>query len=218
MDNFKSGDVVCNEKDVTNDSCDADVTPLPLQAEGGDETQSMSESLITGTKDSEGTSLSRLLKAAEKNDLEVLGRLISLEPELVHAADADGYTALHRACYGNHPEAAQALLTAGASVHARTADGWEPLHCACKWGALECAVLLINHDADVNSASEGGLTPVHLAASQPKSRALLEMLLWNPFANLQARSRAGDTPRDLAARHGPWVTLFDMVADEINVF
>lgn len=52
MDNFKSGDVVCNEKDVTNDSCDADVTPLPLQAEGGDETQSMSESLITGTKDS----------------------------------------------------------------------------------------------------------------------------------------------------------------------
>lgn len=103
-------------------------------------------------------------------------------------------------------------------MHARTADGWEPLHCACKWGALECAVLLINHDADVNSASEGGLTPVHLAASQPKSRALLEMLLWNPFANLQARSRAGDTPRDLAARHGPWVTLFDMVADEINVF
>ncbi|CAN7986749.1 unnamed protein product [Ixodes pacificus] len=162
--------------------------------------------------------LQRLLKAAEKNDVAELNRMLSENPSLVQAADSDGYTALHRACYANHPNAARALLAAGASVRARTADGWEPLHCACKWGALECAMALLQHDADPNSPSEGGLTPVHLAASQPSSRALLETLLWNPFADVRARSRAGDTPKDLAARHGPWASLFDIVADEINVF
>ncbi|CAN8015892.1 unnamed protein product, partial [Ixodes persulcatus] len=162
--------------------------------------------------------LQRLLRAAEKNDVAKLNRMLSEDPSLVQAADSDGYTALHRACYANHPNAARALLAAGASPRARTADGWEPLHCACKWGALECAMALLQHDADPNSPSEGGLTPVHLAASQPSSRALLETLLWNPFADVRARSRAGDTPKDLAARHGPWASLFDIVADEINVF
>ncbi|CAN7985626.1 unnamed protein product, partial [Ixodes hexagonus] len=162
--------------------------------------------------------LQRLLKAAEKNNVPELNRMLSEDPSLVRAADSDGYTALHRACYANHPDAAQALLVAGASVRARTADGWEPLHCACKWGALECAVVLLRHGADPNSPSDGGLTPVHLAASQPASRALLETLLWNPFADVHARSRAGDTPKDLAARHGPWASLFDIVADEVNVF
>lgn len=162
--------------------------------------------------------LQLLLKAAEKNNVSELNRILSEDPSLVQAVDSDGYTALHRACYANHPDAAQALLAAGASVRARTVDGWEPLHCACKWSALQCAAVLLQHGADPNSPSEGGLTPVHLAATQTKSRALLEAMLWNPFVDVHARSRANDTPKELAARHGPWASLFDLVADEINTF
>lgn len=182
---------------------------------GHDETQNTKSSVKASGADDP---LQLLLRAAEKNNVSKLNRMLSEYPSLVRAADSDGYTALHRACYANHPDAAQALLAAGASVRARTVDGWEPLHCACKWSALQCTEVLLQHGADPNSPSEGGLTPVHLAASQPKSRALLETMLWNPFVDVHARSRAGDTPKDLAARHGPWASLFDLVADEINTF
>lgn len=161
----------------------------------------------------------QLRRAAEQGDMETLERLLASDPSVAQQADADGYTALHRACYADKPEAARMLLDAAPGlIRHRTADGWQPLHSACKWGSLDCARLLMERGADVNATSEGALTPLHLAASQPRSRALLELLLWSPFIDTEARSRAGDRPVDLASRHGPWASLFALHAPAANCF
>ncbi|XP_065291419.1 ankyrin repeat domain-containing protein 49-like [Dermacentor albipictus] len=169
--------------------------------------------------DPEEAAAQQLRRAAEKGDVATLERLLDSDPSLAMRTDADGYTALHRACYADQLEAARLLLErAPDTLEWPTVDCWRPLHSACKWGALNCARLLVDWGADVNAPSEGGLTPLHLAASQARSRALLELLLWSPFANVDARSRAGDRPADLAHRHGPWASLFALHAPAVNHF
>jgi len=42
-----------------------------------------------------------MLSAAEKGDLEKIKKLLKDNPLLLQCADKDGYTPLHRACYGN---------------------------------------------------------------------------------------------------------------------
>ncbi|KAH8039961.1 hypothetical protein HPB51_009217 [Rhipicephalus microplus] len=161
----------------------------------------------------------QLRRAAEKGDRATLERLLDIDPSLALRTDSDGYTALHRACYADQVEAAQLLLErAPHTLERPTADGWRPLHSACKWGSLNCARLLVDRGADVNASSEGGLTPLHLAASQARSRALLELLLWSPFINVEAQSRAGDRPADLAHRHSPWASLFVLHSPAVNYY
>lgn len=161
----------------------------------------------------------QLRRAAEKGDRATLEQLLDTDPSLALRTDSDGYTALHRACYADQLEAAQLLLErAPHTLERPTADGWRPLHSACKWGSLNCARLLVDRGADVNAPSEGGLTPLHLAASQARSRALLELLLWSPFINVEAQSRAGDRPADLAHRHSPWASLFVLHSPAVNYY
>lgn len=43
-----------------------------------------------------------VLDAAEQGDLDKIKALCSINPALIECQDKDGYTPLHRACYGNH--------------------------------------------------------------------------------------------------------------------
>ena len=45
-----------------------------------------------------------ILNAAENGDLGRMQRLLTKNPHLLECMDKDGYTPLHRACYGNHVE------------------------------------------------------------------------------------------------------------------
>ena len=42
--------------------------------------------------------------AAENGDVSKTASLLSSDPTLVHTADKDGYTPLHRACYNDHDQ------------------------------------------------------------------------------------------------------------------
>lgn len=43
-----------------------------------------------------------ILWAAEQGDFILIKSLVSKYSNLINVQDADGYTALHRACYSNH--------------------------------------------------------------------------------------------------------------------
>ena len=74
----------------------------------------------------------RLLWAAQTNNEKVADEILSENPALISFQDEDGYTALHRACYSNHPSLTQRLITKyGADLHALTTECWTPLHSAC---------------------------------------------------------------------------------------
>lgn len=45
-----------------------------------------------------------ILAAAENGDLDKVKKLLTKNHRLLECTDKDGYTPLHRACYGNHVE------------------------------------------------------------------------------------------------------------------
>lgn len=50
-----------------------------------------------------------ILEAAENGDLEKVKSYHELDRTLVECVDKDGYTPLHRACYGNHTKVVEVI-------------------------------------------------------------------------------------------------------------
>lgn len=103
------------------------------------------------------THQNEFLSAAENGDIDKVRSLLENDSTLISSTDQDGYTALHRACYNNHTEVVDLLLSHGADITMKTQMQWQPLHSCCQWNHKDCALRLIQHGADVNAASEGGL-------------------------------------------------------------
>lgn len=126
--------------------------------------------------------------AAKKQSLDIfeaaaLGREDRLQPHLgdagtVNSYSADGFTALHFACYFGQPAAARLLLEKGAKVDAVANNPTHvmPLHSAASARNLEAARLLLEHGAPVNARQQAGWVPLH-AAAQNGDRAMVDLLL-----------------------------------------
>ena len=153
----------------------------------------------------------RFLWASQHNEIEKVEKLLNIDSSLLKFRDSDGYTALHRASYSNHPKMVQYLLKAGADITAGTdEEQWQPIHSACRWNATEALEILLNWGADVNATTNGGQTPLHLAAFCGKSQNTLEILLMHPKLKSMTKNAQGDTPKDIAQRNGNCVELFDL--------
>lgn len=108
--------------------------------------------------------IDHILWAAENDDVNTLKEILLSQPGLVHARDADGYTPLHRAAYGNHVAAITYLLSAGAKVNIKTELGWTPLHSACNWNNYHAAARLLAAGADIAALSDGGKLQVKITS------------------------------------------------------
>ncbi|CAH0547316.1 unnamed protein product [Brassicogethes aeneus] len=155
-----------------------------------------------------------MLEAAENGDLIKVKELFNKNFSLIHAIDQDKYTALHRACYGNHIEVVKFLIENGANISAKTTMLWEPLHSCCKWNNTECAAILIQHGADVNAQSEGGQTPLHIAASYGVSYNTVQLLLMDPNIKTDIKNNSGEFAEDIAKRSSKFYNVFEM-ADSV---
>ncbi|XP_076299534.1 ankyrin repeat domain-containing protein 49-like [Lasioglossum baleicum] len=158
-----------------------------------------------------------ILDAAEKGKLEKTRMLITKNPELLESTDNDGYTPLHRACYGNHVEVVEYLLQAGAKINSKTMDDWQPLHSACCWNNVEAAAVLIANGADINAKSKGDQTPLHLVSASSHNSRSLQLLLLHPDTNPLVVNSSGDTPEQIARRTGKYYPMFEIVEDCLNV-
>ena len=140
-----------------------------------------------------------VFEAATLGDLERLRGLLDGDASLATASSADGYTALHYACFFDGAEAARLLVERGADVE-RVATGENkvaPLQSAAAARNVEAARVLLDAGADVNCRDEGSFTPLHSAA-QNGDVELAELLL-ERGADASAQLGDGRTPRDLAA-------------------
>lgn len=75
-------------------------------------------------------SVAEFLDAVQKADVATVRRLLGENPQLAHASDDTGDTALHRAATIGHFDLIWLLLEHGAPVDAIRADGFRPIHCA----------------------------------------------------------------------------------------
>jgi len=114
------------------------------------------------------------------------------------AYSADGFTALHFAAFFGKPEAAKALLEAGAEVNAYSTSEQrvQPLHSAAAGRHIAVCRVLIAAGADVNATQRLGYTPLH-AAAQHGDVEMVELFL-SAGADPSAATDDGATAADLA--------------------
>jgi ankyrin repeat protein len=95
-----------------------------------------------------------------------LRRALAADPELVTRRSADGFTALHYACFFGGATATAVLLAAGADPNAAADNAMRvrPLNSAAAARDAASARLLLEAGADPNARQQGGLTPLHAAA------------------------------------------------------
>ncbi|XP_046814274.1 ankyrin repeat domain-containing protein 49-like [Vespa crabro] len=157
-----------------------------------------------------------ILSAAENGDIEKIRKLLIKDLNLLECTDKDGYTPLHRACYGNHVEIVEYLLKMGAKIDTKTMDEWQPLHSACCWNNVECAAILIANGADVNAKSKGDQTPLHLVSASSHNSPALQLLLLNPDVDHLIINSSGDTPEQVARRTGKYYPMFEIIEPCLN--
>eukprot|EP00050_Salpingoeca_kvevrii_P005829 m.285872 g.285872 ORF g.285872 m.285872 type:complete len:431 (+) comp11468_c0_seq1:1-1293(+) len=113
-----------------------------------------------------------LLDAASYGDVEAVKRLVGTDSSCINQRDADGQTALHRACLENHLNIASFLVLNGALVNALDNDWWTPLHTASCSGAWRIANFLISHGARVDAVNCEGDLPIDLVADSKVENVL----------------------------------------------
>mmetsp|Transcript_91796 Transcript_91796/g.259188 ORF Transcript_91796/g.259188 Transcript_91796/m.259188 type:complete len:372 (-) Transcript_91796:70-1185(-) len=128
----------------------------------------------------DGTMTTPLMLAAELGKADLAACLLEEEPQLVGAANASGWTALHLAAHGREMRkrspkelelgkfacVVKSILQARAEVDARDEDGKTPLHRAANSGNIETATELLSTGADVNAPCMCRWTPLHYVCQE----------------------------------------------------
>ncbi|KZT20488.1 ankyrin [Neolentinus lepideus HHB14362 ss-1] len=160
--------------------------------------------------------------AAQKNQLSLIRTLVSEDPKLVDAVDADQRTPLHWAASTGSLDVARYLLLQGAQVDKPDGSGWTALHIAgadikktndkgltplrsrrrCKRDMTGCSLCFgVQEVLQINVKDRANQTPLHRAATTG-STGLIKVLLnppeGSPKTRLNTGDRIGNTPLHLA--------------------
>jgi ankyrin repeat protein len=150
----------------------------------------------------EATALGRTDRVAE---------LLRGDAELAKSWSADGFTALHFACFFGQDATGKLLLELGANAaaEARNPTKVMPLHSAASARNLAMATALLEHGVPVNARQAMGWTPIH-AAAQNGDKAITEFLLKHG-GDPRMKNDEGISAVDLARKggHAEILALFE---------
>ena len=138
---------------------------------------------------------------------EDLRRDVAADPELVRRRSADGYTALHYACFFGGAAATAVLLEAGADPNAEAENALRVrrLNSAAAARDAASARLLLEAGADPNARESGGFTALHAAAHNDDDE--LAALLLRHGADPALSNDDGADPEAVARANGSVAVL-----------
>ena len=119
----------------------------------------------------------------------------------LHRRSADGFTALHLACFFGNADTARTLIARGADVHA-SADNpsqVQPLHSAVAAQSREIVSSLLAGGAQPNARQQGGWTPLHAAVKLGNVEIVRDLLEHGASQDLVADN--GQSALDFAKGH-----------------
>jgi ankyrin repeat protein len=142
---------------------------------------------------------------------ERVSELLKSDPQLAKSWSADGFTALHFACFFGQNATGLQLLEHGADAVAEARNPMKvmPLHSAASARNVAMAKALIEHGAPVNARQAMGWTAIH-AAAQSGDKAMAELLLKHG-ADPRMTNDEGISAVDLAKKggHAEVLALFE---------
>ncbi|HEY7098731.1 MAG TPA: ankyrin repeat domain-containing protein [Terriglobales bacterium] len=143
-----------------------------------------------------------LFESAATGDVSRLRLLLDESPASISSYSADGFTALHFACFFAREAAAVLLLERGADVAAVAQNSMRvmPLHSAAAARNVAVVRALLDHGAPANARQQGGWTSLH-AAAQHGDREIAELLLKHG-ADRKLMNDEGITASALAEKNG----------------
>jgi ankyrin repeat protein len=159
--------------------------------------------------------------AAQEGDLDAVRRLLDLGLPL-HATDAQGCTALLRACGGGHLALVQLLLERGADASLAARSGATCLSAALSMKHDAVVQALLAGGADPNQALPGAITPLMVAAALGQPKGVQALLAHGADARaadgeggtaLHAAAQYGFAARDRARAVATWDALLSAGAD-----
>jgi ankyrin repeat protein len=186
----------------------------------------LSSSLI-GVAGGQRSSDADFIKAVTAGDTARIRSMLSQDPQLVHATDADGASAILKAVYHNRRESLALLLGTGVSldifeasavgetarvkelitkepglVNAYASDGFYPLGLATFFGHREIVSLLLDSGARVDMAARNKMRVTALHAAAAAHELELARMLIDHGADVNARQEEDLTPLHEAALTG----------------
>lgn len=116
---------------------------------------------------------SRLMKAAEKDDLAAFRKALARRRVKINAHGALGNRPLHVVA-GKWGQAGliEQVIARGAVIDIRNLRGQTPLHLAVEHGNLEAARALLERGADLGAEDLEGVTPLQVAVKKRRKRVL----------------------------------------------
>jgi len=173
-------------------------------------------------KDTGGTTAVAL--AADASDNESLRLLLAAGGE-AQTVENGGVTPLIHAAMNCNMDATTLLLAKGADVNAKVTFagkvkfgdialvGLTPLSIASTYCRPEMVDVLIAAKAEVNSRDIRGMTPLMIAVSSETQDAAVARRLVHAGADVNAKSKAGETPLDWARKFGDRDVLSILTAE-----
>jgi ankyrin repeat protein len=151
--------------------------------------------------DSFGDSPPHFACSASTSNMQLIKRLLEIEPDSINRTGRDKMTPLHAACEQEAVPAVELLLTHGATLDATDGDGWNGLHYACASGNVQLVELLLRKMTPyLNVTSCIGEAPIHGAAMAGHA-AIVEMIL-KEKPDVRIADRNGRTALHKAAHKG----------------
>ncbi len=164
---------------------------------------------------------SDLVAAAQVGDAAGVSRLLDLGLDL-NATDAQGCTALLRACGGGHVDLVRDLLARGANPDLTANSGATCLSVALTARQIEVVWALVESGVSVEQRLPGGITPLMIAAALGQGQAIVALLAHDVDVRavdahggtvLHALAQFGFGARDAEAVSVIWESLLAAGAD-----
>ncbi|MGZ5305994.1 MAG: ankyrin repeat domain-containing protein [Actinomycetota bacterium] len=168
-----------------------------------------------------------LFAAIEAGDADLVRSMLTAEPSLASAHDAQGVSVLMRARYRFDRELVDAVVGEGwkldvfeaaslgdverlrvlldgdpSLVTAFSADGFTALHLPAFFGGVDATRLLLDRGADVDAHGRGWMTGTPLNSAAAGGHTDVARLLLDTGADPNARQASGWTPLHSAAHNG----------------